>query len=217
MFTLKKTVLWLDKRFVSFFLLNIIIIIFMAGYYCANSAEDLHISFTKEELSLVRQLEDESGISYESREPGFYIDASYTGKERRIESPELTLGKGIYRVTVGYATSQGDAYSDVSCCTGGNWRRLLSMGISLSTGTDTEAYLIYSSADPLQVVVRSHLSSESQDYILVDSISVQSEKLNPLYYFVATVFFILLADLLAVCWLKWGGDIFRKIIKKFFF
>lgn len=211
MFSQEKPILRFHNRVIFFFLLNIIIIIFMSGCYYINCAEDLRISFPQEELSLVRQMENENGESYESREAGFYMDESYAGKERRIESPEFTLGRGIYRVTVQYGTLLGDAYSDVSCSDGGDWRRLRSTGVGLPAEDGTESYLIYSSANEMKVTVRSHLSSESQDYILIDSIQVQAEDLNPGYWFAATVFLILLADLLAALVLRWGRRISPRL------
>ncbi len=85
----------INKRIFVLLGIDFLIVLCMLGWIKYRSGSGETIVFEQESLTLNRALE-ENGSTVYSSEAGSYVDDSYEGENRFIESPSFELGRGIY-------------------------------------------------------------------------------------------------------------------------
>lgn len=161
-----------------------ILLVCLAGFFYSRR-EPVSLSFTQEDLV------------YDSGEPGFYIDTT-TGSQ--IATPEFTLPRGMYTVTIQYEYV-GPAIMNISYTDG----RLVSNFSGdiqpRSSGTSVCDFKVRYGNRPMQVNGRLRGDSWEGCYLLIREIRISDSPLAMRnFLFRLTVVFLLL-DLLLLGWL----------------
>ena len=155
-----------------------ILLVCLAGFLYSRR-EPVELSFTQDDLV------------YDSGEPGFYIDT--TGG--RITTPEFTLPKGMYTVTIQYEY-EGPAIMNVSYTDGRMVPELSGDIQTRSSGTSTCDFKVRYGNRPMQVNGRLRGDAWEGCYLLVRGITITDSPVALINFLFQVVVMILALDLL---------------------
>ena len=155
-----------------------ILLVCLAGFLYSRR-EPVELSFTQDDLV------------YDSGEPGFYIDT--TGG--RITTPEFTLPKGMYTVTIQYEY-EGPAIMNVSYTDGRMVPELSGDIQTRSSGMSTCDFKVRYGNRPMQVNGRLRGDAWEGCYLLVRGITITDSPVALINFLFQVVVMILALDLL---------------------
>lgn len=155
-----------------------ILLVCLAGFLYSRR-EPVELSFTQDDLV------------YDSGEPGFYIDT--TGS--RITTPEFTLLRGMYTVTIQYEY-EGPAIMNVSYTDGRMVPELSGDIQTRSSGTSTCDFKVRYGNRPMQVNGRLRGDAWEGCYLLVRGITITDSPVALINFLFQVVVMILALDLL---------------------
>lgn len=163
-----------------------ILLVCLAGFLYSRR-EPVSLSFTQEDLL------------YDSGEPGFYIDTT-TGSQ--IATPEFTLPRGMYTVTIQYEYV-GPAIMNVSYTDGRMVPNLSGDIQPRNSGTSVCDFKVRYGNRPMQVNGRLRGDSWEGCYLLIREITITDSPLAMRNFLFQLVTAFLLLDLLFLCGLYW--------------
>ena len=157
-----------------------ILLVCLAGFLYSRR-EPVELSFTQDDLV------------YDSGEPGFYIDT--TGG--RITTPEFTLPKGMYTVTIQYEY-EGPAIMNVSYTDGRMVPDFSGDIQTRSSGTSTCDFKVRYGNRPMQVNGRLRGDAWEGCYLLVRGITITNSSLALRNYVFCLLLYLLFFDIVAI-------------------
>ena len=165
-----------------------ILLVCLAGFLYSRRAP-VEISFIQDDLV------------YDSGEPGFYLDT--TSSSTRISTPEFTLPRGMYTVTIQYEFS-GTVVMGVDYVDG---RLVPSPSGSIqsrSTGISTCDFKVSYNNRPMQAYGRLRGDATEGCYILIRNITITDSPVAMENFLFQIVTAFLLLDLILLCALYWN-------------
>lgn len=157
-----------------------ILLVCLAGFLYSRR-EPVELSFTQDDPV------------YDSGEPGFYIDT--TGS--RITTPEFTLPRGMYTVTIQYEY-EGPAIMNVSYTDGRMVPELSGDIQTRSSGTSTCDFKVRYGNRPMQVNGRLRGDAWEGCYLLVQEITITNSPLALRNYVFCLLLYLLFFDIVAI-------------------
>ncbi|WP_160560922.1 hypothetical protein [Parablautia muri] len=162
---MKKKYVWKGILILQVFLLLLL------GMERMKSSEDDRIQYTGDMLSFAQ--ETESGLDL--RRGCNRIENIDQGKNRRIITPDITLRRGVYAVTVQYhaITSSG---SSVGCRSkavyDGTHPWIRSESVLLTNNDTNIEYFVYSFKDNTRVIIKNIMDNDFFDPVQIDQVTI---------------------------------------------
>ena len=201
----------INKRVFVLLGIDFLIVLCMLGWIKYRSGSGGTIVFEQESLTLNRALEENGNTVYSS-EAGNYVDDSYEGENRFIESPSFELGRGIYEISVTYESLYGTGMASANRVENTGWHSLYSDNVPLQSGENELSFRIYSNHAPQKVFVRLAFPNEDRgDYLLVRNITIRPESVSVAACAVITGIVLFLTDICVIMFVRKKKQISGKL------